>query len=200
MKPPGIHLSLGGFLFFGTCDFLARNPGNCSDYFVFLGLHLAGLMIRTGYELLKEAGRVNTKSKPLFTTIFMAMGAMWVSWFGMCPLDPLHLALPNMVRWMGLGGLVVGLGLAIGALFQLRGLENIEHLITTGLFSKVRHPMYTGFILWILGWGIFHGAVVSLGAGLVSIGNILYWRRLEEANMESRYGEDYRRYRKGTWF
>ncbi len=37
-------------------------------------------------------------------------------------------------------------------MIQLKGLENINHLVTTGLFSKIRHPMYDGFILWILGW------------------------------------------------
>jgi protein-S-isoprenylcysteine O-methyltransferase Ste14 len=171
-----------------------------TTYLVFLSLYLVGLMIRTGYELLKKAGRVNPKSIILFAVVFVAMCLMWASWFIMGPLDPLPLTLPDMVRWIGLGILVVGLGLAIGALVQLRGLENIEHLITTGLFSKIRHPLYTGFILWILGWVIYHGAVVSLIAGFVGIGNILYWGRLEEAEMESRYGEEYRGYRQGTWF
>jgi protein-S-isoprenylcysteine O-methyltransferase Ste14 len=113
---------------------------------------------------------------------------------------PLTPALPDLVRWIGLGALIAGLGLALGALAQLRGVENIDHLVTGGLFSKLRHPMYAGFILWILGWAIFQGAAVSLVVGLVGIGNILYWRRLEEADMGSRYGQTYRRYCQGTWF
>jgi len=60
--------------------------------------------------------------------------------------------------------------------------------------------LYAGFILWILGWAIYLGAVVSLAAGLVGVGNILYWRGLEEKELESRYGKDYAEYRKGTWF
>jgi protein-S-isoprenylcysteine O-methyltransferase Ste14 len=60
--------------------------------------------------------------------------------------------------------------------------------------------MYTGFILWIFGWAIYHGALLSLAVGFVGIGNILYWRRLEEAELELRHGEGYRRYRQGTWF
>ena len=43
--------------------------------------------------------------------------------------------------------------------------------------------MYTGFVLWILGWSTYHGAIVSLAIGLVGIANILYWRRLEEARL-----------------
>jgi protein-S-isoprenylcysteine O-methyltransferase Ste14 len=125
---------------------------------------------------------------------------MWVSWFNMAPLDSWHLALPSIVRWIGLGVVIVGMGLAVGAFIQLRGLENIDHLVTAGLFSKLRHPMYTGFVLWILGWAVFHDAVTSLIVGFVGIGNILYWRRLEDENLENMYGESYRKYRQETWF
>jgi len=171
-----------------------------TDYYLFLSLYLGSLIIRTGYELLKKAGRVNPKSKIIFAIVFVVMCLMWASWFSLCPLDPFRFTLPNPVRWLGLGMWVIGLGLALGGFVQLRGLENIDHLVTTGLFSKFRHPMYTGFILWILGWAIYHGAVVSLVAGCVGIGNILYWRRLEEENLESWYGKDYLEYRQGTWF
>jgi protein-S-isoprenylcysteine O-methyltransferase Ste14 len=171
-----------------------------TNYFVFLGIYLGSLIARTCYELLKKTGKVNPKSTIVFAVIFAVMCLMWISWFNMGPLDLWRLALPNIVRWVGLGLVIAGMGLAIGAFVQLRGLENIDHLVTTGLFSKLRHPMYTGFILWILGWAIFHGAVVSLVVGFVGIGNILYWRRLENRNMEEMYGEVYKEYRKKTWF
>jgi protein-S-isoprenylcysteine O-methyltransferase Ste14 len=170
-----------------------------TDYLVFLSLYLSSLIVRTGYELLKKAGRVNPKSRIVFAAVFTVMCLMWVSWFGLCPLDPFRFALPDLLRWMALGAVIAGFGLVIGGVLQLRGLENIGHLVTSGLYSKLRHPMYTGFILWILGWAVYHGAVVSLVVGCVGIGNILYWRRLEEDNLESRYGQEYREYRRGTW-
>jgi methanethiol S-methyltransferase len=80
------------------------------------------------------------------------------------------------------------------------GPEDKGDLVTTGLFSRLRHPMYVGFVLWIVGWVVRQGAIASLAVGLVCIGNILYWRHLEEGGLESRYGEDYRVYRQGTWF
>jgi hypothetical protein len=43
------------------------------------------------------------------------------------------------------------------------------------------------------------GAACSAVIGLACIGNILYWRHLEESALESRYAEDYRRYRRTTW-
>lgn len=157
-------------------------------------------MIRTSYELLKKAGRVNPKNTIIFALVFAVMCLMWASWFILCPLDPFGLTLPELVRWVGLGVVILGLGLAIGGIVQLRGLENISHLVTTGWFSKLRHPIYTGFILWILGWAVYHAAIVSLVIGFLGIGNILYWRRLEEESLEARYGEGYRTYRRETWF
>jgi protein-S-isoprenylcysteine O-methyltransferase Ste14 len=47
---------------------------------------------------------------------------------------------------------------------------------------------------------MYHGAVVSLIVGCAGIGNILYWRWLEETSLELQYGDDYKAYRQGTWF
>ncbi|MDO7788800.1 isoprenylcysteine carboxylmethyltransferase family protein [Desulforamulus aquiferis] len=167
---------------------------------MFLSLFLVCLIIRTGYELLKKSGKVNTGSMIFFAIIFVVMFILWMSWFNMCPQDPIQIILPDVLRWISFSLTMIGFGLALGTVYQLRGLENINHLVTTGLFLKFRHPMYTGFILWIIGWAVYHSAIISLVAGLFGIGNILYWRQLEEDELESRYGEVYREYRKGTWF
>ena len=171
-----------------------------TNFLIFLGLYLGSLIFRTCYELLKKSGKINPKSTIVFAVIFVVMCLMWISWFNMGPLDSWHLTLPGIVRWVGLSLVIVGMGLAVGALVQLRGLENIDHLVTTGLFSKLRHPMYTGFILWILGWAIFHDAIISLVVGFIGIGNIFYWLRLEDENLEKCYGESYLEYRQRTWF
>jgi protein-S-isoprenylcysteine O-methyltransferase Ste14 len=171
-----------------------------TEFLVLLVLYVACLTTRSTYEVFKKAGRVNLKNKILFYLIFSVMCTMWVSWFRMCLVDPYAINLPVAVRWIGFGVFLVAWGLALGALIQLRGLEDIDHLVTGGLFSKLRHPMYTGFILWILGWSVYHGAAVSLMVGVLGIANIIYWRRLEDASMESQYGNLYSEYRKGTWF
>lgn len=169
-----------------------------TTFLLWLGLFLLCLIIRTTYEVFKKAGRVNTKA--LFPLIFSAMCLFWISWFAMCPLDPLDLGVPQAVRVVGIALVVLGVILAVGALVQLKGLEDIDHLVTSGLFSKLRHPMYTGFILWIVGWGFYHGAGASLVAGLAGIANILYWRGLEERKLELQFGESYRDYKAKTWF
>ena len=170
------------------------------EYLVFLILHLAGLTIRNIYEALKKSGKVDSRNRIVFAVIFAAMCMMWAGWFEMGKLDPLKVTLPAPVHFAGLLLVVVGVILAVTSLVQLKGLENIDNLVSAGLFSKIRHPMYTGFLLWIPGWAIYHGAMLSLLVGLAAVGSILYWQRLDDAYLHSRFGEEYRRYRKATWF
>ena len=169
-------------------------------YFILLILYISSLAIRTTYELFKKAGKADPGSKPLFIFMLIVMCAMWMSWFAMCPLDPLKFTLPSWLAFTGLGMFILGLILALGALFQLRGVENIDHLVTTGLFAFVRHPMYLGFILWIVGWSVYNGAMASFMAGLIGIANILYWQHLEDNHLLATFGEKYLHYRQHTWF
>lgn len=169
-------------------------------YPILAGLCLAGLAVRTVYERLKKHGRLDPRNKAVFGVVFVAMSCMLASWPAMCPIDPVRLAAPGGLHWIGLGVAAAGLALAVGGLVQLRGLENIDHLVATGLYARVRHPMYTGFIMWILGWVLAYGAMVSLAVGLVCIANILYWRWLEEGALRSQFGEAYRSYCQCTWF
>jgi protein-S-isoprenylcysteine O-methyltransferase Ste14 len=170
------------------------------DYVVALIIFLTAFLIRTGYEILKKTGRINPKNTILFIFIFITMCLLLISCFYMCPHDPLLIALPGVIRWTGLAIIAIGLILAFGALIQLRGVENIDHLVTTGLFARLRHPMYMGFILWIFGWAIYNGAGASMLAGFIAVGNIMYWGHLEERHLAETYGDKYIEYRKQTWF
>ena len=163
-------------------------------------LFLLSLVVRSVYELLKEARKINPESKPVFAIVFSAMCILWISWLSLCPADPSRLDLPGSARWIGLAVFMLGTILAVGALVQLRGVENINHLVTTGLFKKIRHPMYSGFISWFLGWSIYHSGVISLVIGLIGIVSVLWWRRLEERRLEIQFGGSYRQYRLATWF
>jgi protein-S-isoprenylcysteine O-methyltransferase Ste14 len=158
------------------------------------------LGIRAVYEQLKDAGKVNLESKTIFAFIFASMIVLWISWFSLCPADPFRIDIPEIIRWLGFAVFIFGLVIALAALAQLRGVENIDHLVTSGVFKKIRHPMYVGFISWILGWSVYHGAYVSLAIGLPGIASVLWWRHLEEIRLEVQFGNHYHQYRLMTWF
>jgi protein-S-isoprenylcysteine O-methyltransferase Ste14 len=171
-----------------------------NSYPILILFCLAGLTIRTCYEILKKAGSVDPQNKWIFAAVFFGMCLMLISWPFLSYLDPFQVNISDYIPWVGLIVILTGVGLAVGGLFQLRGLENINHLVMDGLYAKLRHPMYTGFILWIMGWIIFNRAAASLAIGLVCILNILYWRRIEEKKLVAEFGDKYREYKKSTWF
>ncbi len=170
------------------------------EYAYIVGLFLVCHIIRTTYEVLKKAGKVTDENKPVFIIVLIAMITLWVSWFALCPVDPFQIDLPPAIRFIGLGLFVLGTVTAVTALAQLRGVEHIDHLVTKGLFALTRHPMYVGFVLWIIGWATYHGSAFSLMPGALAIGNIVYWAHLEDERLLARYGEEYRRYRSETLF
>jgi protein-S-isoprenylcysteine O-methyltransferase Ste14 len=161
---------------------------------------LIGLAIRTRYELMKRAGTVDTTNPLIFAVVFAGMAVMLLSWPFLATLDPLKLPTPYAVRWAGLAVSVAGIALAVGGLLQLRGLENVEHLVTNGLYSRLRHPMYAGFVAWILGWVVYGGAVASFSVAILCIANIHFWTRLEERRLEVQFGDEYVEYEQATWF
>jgi len=152
------------------------------QFCVSLVVCLIGFTIRTSYEVLKKSGKLDPWNKGVFAIVFAGMGMMLSSWFFMGMADPWQVLLPAEVRWAGIALIAGGLIIAFAGLFQLKGLENIDHLVTVGIYARIRHPMYIGFILFILGWVTYFGALATLIVGVVAIINILYWRHLEELN------------------
>jgi protein-S-isoprenylcysteine O-methyltransferase Ste14 len=168
--------------------------------FAAFALFAVCLVLRDVYELQKLKGRVDTTSTPVFALVFTAMCVMWVSWFAMGMVAPAHLPFAPLVRWAGLSAVLLGIVIAVGGVWQLRGVENIDHLVMTGLFSMVRHPMYLGFALWIIGWCAYTGAVTNLALAPFGLASVLWWRQLEESALTTRYGSEYAEYKAATWF
>lgn len=70
-----------------------------------------------------------------------------------------------------------------------------QQLVTTGIHSRVRHPVYLGHLCELIGWSLGTGLAViyALGAFAVITGVIMI--RMEDAELERRFGEPYRQYR-----
>lgn len=75
------------------------------------------------------------------------------------------------------------------------------HVVRTGVFSKVRHPMYLSEILSYLGLLLFSLSAIAAGVWLVAIAFLTYVSGTEERRLLARFGDDYARYMRevGMW-
>jgi protein-S-isoprenylcysteine O-methyltransferase Ste14 len=68
-------------------------------------------------------------------------------------------------------------------------------LVTSGVYSRVRHPMYSAFWLWALAQALLLPNWIAGPAGLVGFGTLFALRvRREEQLMIETFGDEYRRY------
>jgi protein-S-isoprenylcysteine O-methyltransferase Ste14 len=72
----------------------------------------------------------------------------------------------------------------------------VEHaLVTTGVYSRVRHPMYSAFWLWAVAQALLLPNWVAGPAGIVGFGTLFFCRiGREERLMAEIFGEQYRQY------
>lgn len=106
----------------------------------------------------------------------------------------------------GLALVIAGLGLSVWARRHLAGnwsgivtLKEGHELIRSGPYRWLRHPIYSGLLLALLGTAL----VVDQWAGLLGLVLIIaaLLRKLmtEERLLESAFGAAYREYRMATW-
>jgi len=78
-------------------------------------------------------------------------------------------------------------------------LRENHQLIDTGLYSQIRHPMYTSFVLWGISQWLLLPNWLAGPAGLFSIA-VLFFARVdkEENMMRSQFGSRYDEYCKRT--
>jgi len=104
------------------------------------------------------------------------------------------------IQYTGISLSGIGIVVFLTGLLTIKTLESYEgDLMTTGIYSIIRHPMYLGFILWLIGFSVYFGSSFSIVLSLLFIGNILFWRHLEEKELEKRFPA-YLDYKKKTIF
>lgn len=107
-------------------------------------------------------------------------------------------------------GLAIGLALTGGAV-ALAGVrefaqarttvnplapEQTRTLVTTGVYTLTRNPMYLGMLLVLLGWGVWlgHAAALVIGPILAVLALNALQIKPEERVMRARFGVHYTRY------
>jgi protein-S-isoprenylcysteine O-methyltransferase Ste14 len=86
----------------------------------------------------------------------------------------------------------------LGGLPEVHGGNREQRLITDGIRSRVRHPVYLAHLCEMLAWSVGTGLAVcwELTAFAVVTGAVMI--RMEDAELEKRFGEDYRAYRRSV--
>jgi protein-S-isoprenylcysteine O-methyltransferase Ste14 len=87
------------------------------------------------------------------------------------------------------------------SLTQLAGLPEItpdhsdQRLVTTGIRARVRHPVYLAHLCEMLAWSVGTGLAVcwALTAFAIVTGAVMI--KMEDRELEKRFGEEYRHYR-----
>ena len=99
---------------------------------------------------------------------------------------------------------ILGLALATAIYLMRSGHAVVDHeqrpcgLVETGAFRYVRHPLYMASILTYLGLAISTASLLSLAVlvGIFFFHN--YIASYEEGLLETKYGDEYRKYRMRT--
>lgn len=117
---------------------------------------------------------------------------------------PLAAIIPGEWRWLGWCVMALAPITPIAANVQFRRAQTTANplkpetataLVTSGVFSWTRNPMYLGLSMLLLGWAIVFGALSSLIAALLFVPFIYMVQiRAEEYALRTRFGADYERY------
>jgi protein-S-isoprenylcysteine O-methyltransferase Ste14 len=86
-------------------------------------------------------------------------------------------------------------GAQLGGLPEVLPTHREQQLVTSGIRSRVRHPVYLAHLCETLAWSVATGLAVcyALTAFALVTGAIMI--RLEDAELEQRFGNEYRAYR-----
>ncbi len=86
----------------------------------------------------------------------------------------------------------------LGRAFSIRA--KATRLVTTGLYARLRNPIYVFGCFFFLGIAMFIPFWPLLLALIIVIPMQIVRARREAAVLEASFGEEYRRYRRQTWF
>jgi protein-S-isoprenylcysteine O-methyltransferase Ste14 len=107
----------------------------------------------------------------------------------------------DTVRWIGVAIYVAGGVLRLWPVFVLgrrfSGLVAIQPghtLVTSGVYSVIRHPSYLGLLVASLGWALAFRSGVGVLLAVLTIAPLLARINAEEALLRSHFGDEYDAY------
>jgi protein-S-isoprenylcysteine O-methyltransferase Ste14 len=102
-----------------------------------------------------------------------------------------------LIALVGLTGVIVS-RYTLGRSFSI--VPKATELVTTGIYSRIRNPIYVSGVLFLTGLFLMIRRPVMLVIFLVIIPMQILRARREAAVLEKQFGDAYREYHKRTWF
>ena len=129
--------------------------------------------------------------------VFYALNPSWM--------QALLIPFPPWLRWLGfflgltslalMAWTQVELGTQWSAQLQLR---EEHHLVTTGPYARVRHPMYTAMFGWGIALALVTAHWIFVVLAVLAIAGLIARVPREEQMMIEEFGEEYKAYRQRT--
>ena len=168
-------------LLLGIFLYLPALTLNWPDAFLFLTIHFLITILASAYLLIVKPASIEArmnydsetqpKEDRLATVLMLSAIILGLS---LAPIDIFHLNLSSSfngnIKNIGLGLYIFGMLLVMASMNANEFAEttvNIQEergqkVIDTGIYSLIRHPMYTGFIFFITGVNVWLGTYLSL--------------------------------------
>jgi protein-S-isoprenylcysteine O-methyltransferase Ste14 len=135
--------------------------------------------------------------------VLLVFASLWLDKF-----LPVQLLIPTLAN-ISLSGLLLLIGATlclwtIYSFVRAKGspvpLNPPQRLVTTGLYSWVRNPMVTGWIMMMFGVGVLLNSIslIFIFTPLFLLLNILYLKAIEEKEMEKKFGQEYLKYKESV--
>lgn len=149
---------------------------------------------------------VSRTLKERFSMIISSIGLGYIPlvWIFTDYLDSFDYTQNTMLLVLGAGFLLVSLRLfrlthkALGKMWSHSlDLREDHKLVTSGIYEKIRHPMYTAFWVWAIGAAFLLPNWIAGFSGLIGFGTLFFLRvGQEEDMMKSEFGDEYVAYMK----
>jgi len=79
---------------------------------------------------------------------------------------------------------------------SLSVMPEARRLVQSGPYAIVRHPIYTGFVIGMVGTAVAQGQVRSILAVVLLVASYLRKTKIEETWLVQQFGDEYRTYQK----
>ncbi len=151
----------------------------------------------------REGGQVIFIFRVVMFVALIAFLVMYIA--GAAWIDIFRFPLPAWLRWLGFALGVISVAFWTWTQIHLDTqwsaqlqLTKDHHLVTSGPYARIRHPLYTGMFGWCLALILLTANWIFLAICALSAAGILWRIPKEEQMMVESFGDEYKAYMQRT--